>query len=96
MTRHRPTSSATIAALALLLAAPARAQEPHHPEKPTYDYEKCYGVARAARNDCFTASSSCGSTATVDAQPDAWIYLPAGTCDKIAGGSRVPQRKPAG
>ncbi|MEX2299233.1 MAG: DUF2282 domain-containing protein [Dongiaceae bacterium] len=48
--------------------------------------EKCYGVAAAGKNDCQTATSSCAGTATQDRQEDAWIFVPAGTCEKIAGG----------
>jgi len=51
------------------------------------DNEKCYGVSKAGKNDCQTASSSCAGTAKRDGQADAWIYVPAGTCDKIVGGS---------
>lgn len=49
--------------------------------------EKCYGVAAAGKNDCQTATSSCAGTATEDRQANAWIYVPKGTCDKIAGGT---------
>ncbi len=49
--------------------------------------EKCYGVAKAGKNDCQTATSSCAGTSTADGQKDAWILVPAGTCDKLAGGS---------
>lgn len=49
--------------------------------------EKCYGVAKAGKNDCQTATSSCAGTAKTDRQVDAFIALPKGTCDKIAGGS---------
>jgi uncharacterized membrane protein len=73
--------------VAATLTAPAFAEPLHHPEKPTYKYEKCYAVARAGQNDCFTASSSCAGTTRVDNQKDAWIYTPAGTCTKITGGS---------
>jgi uncharacterized membrane protein len=55
------------------------------------DMEKCYGIAEAGKNDCQTATSSCAGTATEDRQADAWIYLPKGTCDKIAGGSLEPK-----
>ena len=48
--------------------------------------EKCYGVVAAGKNDCQTATHSCAGTATMDRQEDAWIYVPAGTCEKIAGG----------
>lgn len=55
------------------------------------EMEKCYGVAEAGKNDCQTATTSCAGTATEDRQADAWIYLPQGTCDKIAGGSTEPK-----
>ena len=54
------------------------------------EMEKCYGVAKAARNDCQTATSSCAGTAKRDRQKDAYIAVPQGTCSKIAGGSLTP------
>jgi len=53
--------------------------------------EKCYGVAKAGKNDCQTATSSCAGTAKQDAVPTAFIYVPAGTCQKIVGGSLEPK-----
>lgn len=55
------------------------------------DKEKCYGVAAAGKNDCQTANSSCAGTAEKDRQADAFIVVPKGLCDKIAGGSTEPQ-----
>ncbi|MDD3444078.1 MAG: DUF2282 domain-containing protein [Zavarzinia sp.] len=52
--------------------------------------EKCFGVAKAGQNDCQTANSSCAGTSTVDGQKDAWLFVPAGTCAKLAGGSATP------
>ena len=49
--------------------------------------EKCYGISKAGKNDCQTASSSCAGTAKKDAQKDAWISVPKGTCAKIVGAS---------
>ena len=51
------------------------------------DFEKCYAVAKAGKNDCQTATSSCAGTSTVDRQADAFIAVPKGTCGKIAGGT---------
>ena len=48
--------------------------------------EKCYGVVKAGKNDCQTATSSCAGTSKFDGQPDAWIYVPKGTCAKLVGG----------
>jgi uncharacterized membrane protein len=53
--------------------------------------EKCYGVVKAGKNDCQTSTHSCAGTAKADAQPDSWLYLPKGTCEKIVGGSLKPK-----
>ena len=58
--------------------------------RPTYKYEKCFGIVRGGQNDCFSPANSCGKTSTQDNDPNAWIYVPVGTCDKIAGGSTAP------
>jgi uncharacterized membrane protein len=50
-------------------------------------------VAKVGQNDCFTATSSCAGTSKQDGQRDAWIYLPAGTCDKIVSGSLDPAKR---
>ena len=52
--------------------------------------EKCYGIVKTALNDCATATQSCAGSATKDKQPDAFIFLPKGTCNKIVGGGLVP------
>jgi uncharacterized membrane protein len=56
--------------------------------KPTWEgHEKCYGVAKKGQNDCGTSQHKCGGMAAKDNDPEEWIYLPKGTCEKIAGGS---------
>lgn len=52
--------------------------------------EKCYGVAKAGKNDCQTATGACAGTASKDGQKDAFVALPKGTCEKIVGGSLEP------
>ena len=54
------------------------------------DTEKCYGIVKAGLNDCQTAGQSCAGSAKKDNQPDAFIFLPKGTCDKIVGSSLKP------
>ncbi|UYN94816.1 MAG: DUF2282 domain-containing protein [Enhydrobacter sp.] len=74
-------STLTIAAAlsaALLLAHQVQAQG---------NAEKCYGVAKAGKNDCQTATSSCAGTSKRDRQGDAWLTVPKGTCEKLVGGS---------
>jgi len=68
----------------LLLAAQAQAQAPA--------IEKCFGVAKAGKNDCQTANSSCAGTSKRDNQGDAWLYIPAGSCERIVGGSKDPKK----
>ena len=54
------------------------------------EMEKCYGITKAGHNDCQTANGSCAGTAKRDHQKDAFIAVPKGTCDKIAGGTLKP------
>lgn len=68
-------ATALAAALALPVAAHAQGMT-----------EKCYGVAKAGKNDCQTDHSSCAGTSKTDGQGDAWIAVPKGTCQKIVGG----------
>jgi uncharacterized membrane protein len=51
------------------------------------EQERCYGVAKAGKNDCATSSSGCSGSAKQDNLKDAWIYVPKGTCQKVAGGT---------
>jgi uncharacterized membrane protein len=54
--------------------------------------EKCFGIAAAGQNDCQTASNSCAGQVADAGRGDAWIYVPAGTCTKINGGSLEPKQ----
>ena len=52
------------------------------------DVEKCYGIAKAGKNDCKAGpGTSCAGTSTVDGQKNAWMLVIAGSCEKIVGGS---------
>jgi uncharacterized membrane protein len=53
--------------------------------------EQCYGVAKAGQNDCKSGSHDCKGQSEVDADPDSFVLVPAGTCKKIDGGSLQPQ-----
>jgi uncharacterized membrane protein len=66
------------------------AQKPVSP--PTWKAEKCYGIAKAGKNDCAsTGNNSCGGTSKLNADPKAWVYVPEGYCDRIVGGSKTPK-----
>ena len=52
------------------------------------EQERCYGIARAGKNDCATSSSACSGSARQDNQKDAWVYVPKGMCQKVAARRR--------
>lgn len=52
--------------------------------------EKCAGIVKAGKNDCATSRNSCQGQVKADRDPEAWIYLPAGTCERIVGGRMLP------
>lgn len=48
--------------------------------------ERCFGVTREAGNDCATSKHSCAAQSTKARDPEEWIMLPKGLCNKLAGG----------
>lgn len=54
-------------------------------DKP--DMEKCYGVAKAGKNDCAGPAHACAGQSKVNAGGKEWISVPKGTCERLAGGS---------
>ncbi|BAJ04203.1 BufA1 family periplasmic bufferin-type metallophore [Shewanella violacea] len=65
------------------------------PNQPT-EWEKCAGIAKAGANDCgaLDGSHGCAGKSKADNLPNEWLYVPAGTCEKITGGE-VKAVKPA-
>jgi uncharacterized membrane protein len=75
---------ATVVLPLLAKAAPA--------PTPSFQAEKCFGVAVAGKNDCgATGSHSCAGEAKRTGDPKSWIYVPVGTCQKINGASLTPK-----
>lgn len=71
------TKAALASALALAATTPL-----HAAGAPTT--EKCYGVAKAGKNDCKAgAGTSCAGTSRIDYQGDAWKLVKAGSCTHI-------------
>ncbi len=60
------------------------------------DKEKCYGVAKAGKNDCgsLDGKHGCAGQATVDNDPLEWKYVEKGTCEEM-GGKTYEQAKAA-
>ena len=52
--------------------------------------EKCYGIVKAAKNDCGANGHSCAAQAKVDNDPNEWVMMSAGLCDKLTGASTSP------
>jgi uncharacterized membrane protein len=47
--------------------------------------EQCAGIIKAGKNDCATTTNACHGHVEKDSSPEAWIYLPKGTCERLAG-----------
>ena len=79
-------------AFAAAVAAPTLAAAQTPAPTPSFQAEKCYGIAKAGKNDCAsTGNNSCGGTSKVNSDPKAWIFVPAGYCERIVGGSLQPK-----
>lgn len=53
------------------------------------DMEQCAGLVKAGKNDCATNTNACHGHVEKDASPEAWIYLPKGTCERLVGAKVV-------
>lgn len=73
------------ATLLAVTATAAMAEDAKQSER-----EKCYGIAKAGKNDCAAkdGSNSCAGQAKKDASPNDWVYVPKGLCEKIHGGMK--------
>jgi uncharacterized membrane protein len=57
------------------------------------DKEKCYGVAKAGKNDCASGTHSCAGQAKMDNDPAEWKYVPKGECEKMGGSLKATTTK---
>ena len=88
----------TVKSTSALIAAGAMAAALSFAAAPSFaedaeNMEHCFGVAKLGKNDCKSSvpGSTCQGTSTFDQDPNAYINVPAGTCEKIVGGSTTPQ-----
>ncbi len=84
-TKYSPVVLASAIAGVLAFAALSSTQAAEKMET-----EKCYGVAKAGKNDCQTAKSACAGTSKKDGDKKAFILLPKGSCEKIVGAALTP------
>lgn len=54
--------------------------------------EKCYGVAKAGKNDCAGGAHACAGQSTKDGNGKEFVKLPKGTCERLVGGSTSPAK----
>lgn len=78
MNRKHTSIAATLALALVSLASVAHADDARKP------MEKCYGVAKAGKNDCAAGpGTTCAATAKKDYQGNAWVLVEKGTCTSI-------------
>lgn len=51
---------------------------------------RCYGINAAHKNQCKTATGSCAGTDAMARDPNAFVFVPTGTCGLIDGGTTRP------
>lgn len=63
-----------------------------HDPTPPAGMERCYGIAKAGKNECGGKSGhQCATLSKQDKDPNSWVYVPKGTCEKIVGGNTAPK-----
>lgn len=83
------------AALAGVLAAGVSTGAKAADDAAAQKKEKCYGIAKAGKNDCHTASGShaCAGHAKTDNDPNEWAFVAAGECAKMGGKTEAEGKK---
>ncbi|TAL28633.1 MAG: DUF2282 domain-containing protein [Alphaproteobacteria bacterium] len=81
MKKHVFTATALAAVLSMAVATAANAAD-----EAAAKNDKCFGVAKAGKNDCKTAAHACAGQSKADGGAE-WVNVPAGLCDKLVGGS---------
>ena len=89
MNKRAIASSTLASVLALAVGQAAAADAAKAPQ------EKCFGIAKAGANDCASANGlhSCAGQAARDNDPGDWKYVAKGTCDKMGGSTKAPEKK---
>jgi len=80
----------TIAAAIAGLLAVGTAQANHH--EGAADKVKCYGVAKAGKNDCAANGHSCAGQAKKDNDPNEWKHMSKDDCAKAGGKTEAPSK----
>lgn len=80
----KKTATLTVASAAFILGGLANIDNAFAAKE---GMEKCYGVAKAGKNDCgaLDGSHSCAGQAKVDNDPNEWKYVAKGECKEMGG-----------
>lgn len=79
-----PAMAGLFAAAAMVVAA-----EEANAHAVKKGFEKCAGIVKQGMNDCGANGHSCAGVAAEDNDPNEWIMLPKGSCERIVGGRVV-------
>jgi len=82
---------ATLTAIGTLLALGALGAATPACAADKTDQEKCYGVAKAGKNDCAAGTHSCAGQAKTSGDGHDFVAVPKGTCERLNGGSLTPK-----
>jgi uncharacterized membrane protein len=83
------TLKAAIAGVLTLLVTNSAMADQKSAQTTEPQMEKCYGIVKAGMNDCQTSHGACAGSSIKDNEPDAFIFLPKGICDRIVGGKKT-------
>ena len=81
------TSSAAFADGMMSKDQMMKVQQGNMERAKTQHLAACYGINAVAKNDCAAGAHSCSGQATSARDPKSFVLLPAGDCEKIAGGA---------
>jgi uncharacterized membrane protein len=88
------TSKSAILAAAVgslfVLSATARSADETKVSADETSMEKCYGVAKAGKNDCAGGAHACAGQSSKSGSPSDFLKVPKGTCERIVGGRLTP------
>ena len=76
-----------LGALAATASSVAQTKDPNMTGR-----EKCYGVAKAGKNDCAAGAHSCAGQSTRNGDKASFVAVPVGLCSRLVGGSTTPGR----
>lgn len=74
-------ASTLLGALSIAAVASAQTKDPDMTGK-----EKCYGVAKAGKNDCAAGAHSCAGQSVKGGDKASFVALPTGLCARLSGG----------